>query len=180
MRTIRGILGAGLILVACAGVALAQTGSPTRAGSSPVVASARGESHFVLTYVFGLKVLDLRDFTFSARLRADGTVEGTYSYSDLEDGAPFTASGPITCLVIRGTRVWAGGPVTASNDPTQVGQDGWWQAADNRGIPGARDMTTLLGVGAQGQAKSYCDAAPDPKYPWPVQHGAIRVDDSQP
>jgi hypothetical protein len=162
-----------------AGIATAQTSSVPGAPSNPVVAQAEGDSHFVLTYVFGLTVLDLRNFSFSARLRADGTVEGSYSYSDLEDGAPFTASGPITCLVIRGTRVWAGGPVTASNDPTQVGQDAWWQAADNRGIPRAKDMTTLLGVGAPGQAQSYCNAAPDPKYPWPVQHGAIHVADTR-
>src|SRR5689334_18751165 len=144
---------------------------------NPVTASASGHAHFTLTYVFGLHELVLQDFSWWAHLRADGTVQGAYVYSDLEDGVPFTASGPVTCLVVRGSRVWAGGTVTASNDSTQLGLDSWWQAADNRALAGAPDMTTLLGVGPAGQAQAYCDAAPDPRYPWPARRGAIHVHD---
>jgi hypothetical protein len=179
MRVPRALLCLALCAVGLAGGKAAAARPVAAGGHGAVTASASGHAHFVLTYVFGLHELVVQDFSWWARVHADGTVEGAYAYSDLEDGVPFTASGPVTCLVVRGSRVWAGGTVTATNDPTQLGLNSWWQAADNRSLAGAPDMTTLLGTGAAGQAQAYCDAAPDPRYPWPVRRGTVHVRDRQ-
>jgi hypothetical protein len=172
----RAIAAVGLA-TALAGIGLTGAQAGTRPAATRTVASAHGASHFTLTYVFGLQKLVLRRFGFHVQIHADGSVAGDYSYSDVEDGVPFTASGPVTCAVIRGNRVWVGGTVTASNDPTQIGADSWWQAADDGHGHGTPDMTTLLGLGTTGQAQAYCDTAPDPRFPWPVARGAIHVSD---
>jgi hypothetical protein len=158
-----------------AGLALA-TGAAAY-GNGSTAASASGASHLTLHDVFGLQTLVLQTFTFEAKLQADGSVSGQYHYRDLEDGVPFDASGPITCLVVHGNHAWLGGTITASNDPSYVGQDSWFQVIDNgEGANDPSDVTTLLGASdVAGTAQAYCDASPNPHFPWPVQLGNIQV-----
>jgi hypothetical protein len=158
-----------------AGLALA-TGAAAY-GHGATAASAGGASHLTLHDVFGLQTLELKSFTFEAKLGTDGSVTGHYDYRDVEDGVPFDASGPVTCLVVHGNHAWLGGTITASNDPTYVGQYSWFQVLDNgEGANAPSDITTLLGASdVPGTAQAYCDAAPNPRFPWPVQDGNIQV-----
>src|SRR5437868_8382718 len=112
-----------------AGLALA-TGAAAYANGS-TEASASGASHLTLHDVFGLQTLELKSFTFEAKRQTDGSVAGRYDYRDVEDGVPFDASGPVTCMVVHGNHAWVGGSIAASNDPTYVGQDSWFQVIDN-------------------------------------------------
>jgi hypothetical protein len=169
-KSIRAILALATI-----GVALTAGAGANAEGNT--AASASGASHFTLHGVFGLQTLELKSFTFAAKLESDGSVVGQYSYRDVEDGVPFDASGPITCLVVQANHAWLGGVVEDSNDPTYVGQESWFQVLDNgEGAHAPPDVTTLLGVSpVPGSAQSYCDAAPSPRFPWPVAHGNIQV-----
>jgi hypothetical protein len=169
-KSIRAILALAVI-----GVALGAGATANAEGSTG--ASASGASHFTLHDVFGLQTLELKSFTFQAKLERDGSVLGHYSYRDVEDGVPFDASGPITCLVVDGNHAWLGGIVEGSNDPTYVGQESWFQVIDNgEGAHMPPDVTTLLGVSpVPGSAQGYCDAAPSPRFPWPVAQGSIQV-----
>src|SRR6266545_3614066 len=48
------------------------------------------------------------------------------------------------------------------------------------GEPGAdetTDMTTLIGAGGPGEAQDYCDRAPEPRFPFVLDHGEIQVRD---
>jgi hypothetical protein len=156
---------------------LALTGGTSAYGNESTAASASGASHFTLHDVFGLQTLVLQSFTFRAALLADGSVAGQYSYRDIEDGVPFDASGPVTCFVVHGNHAWVGGTIEASNDPAYVGQESWFQVIDNgEGAQAPPDITTLLGTSpVPDSAQAYCDAAPNPRFPWPVADGNIQV-----
>lgn len=158
-------------------VVTALTLATAASGTGTNTASASGASHFTLHDVFGLQTLVLQSFTFAAGLQADGSVVGRYSYRDLEDGVPFDASGPVTCMVVIGSHAWLGGVIDASNDPSYVGQESWFQVIDNgEGAQAPPDITTLLGVSpVPGSAQAYCDAHPNPRFPWPVEDGNIQV-----
>jgi hypothetical protein len=158
-----------------AGLALATGAAAYAQGSTE--ASASGASHLTLHDVFGLQTLVLKSFTFEAKQETDGSVGGHYSYSDVEDGVPFDASGPVTCFVVHGNHAWLGGTITASNGPSYVGQDSWFQVIDNgEGANAQPDITTLLGTSdVPGTAQAYCDSAPNPRFPWPVEQGNIQV-----
>ena len=166
----------GYLVLGLAAVSLV-IAAPADAKSGRVVASASGGSHFDLENVFGLALLELKTFTFNARIYADGSVRGRYNYRSFEDGAPFNARGPLMCVVIEGNRAWLGGLIAKTSEPSLAGADMWFQVADN-GEPGADetpDMTTLIGAGGPGTAQDYCDRAPEPRFPWPVEHGNIQV-----
>src|ERR1041385_8002808 len=110
--------------------------------------SASGGSQLTVHDVFGLQTLELQAFGFEARVNPNGTVSGWYTYRELDDDVPFTASGPITCLTVIGNDAWIGGAIDASNDPTVVGSGSWWHVTDNgQGANAQRDITTFLGVG---------------------------------
>ena len=53
--------------------------------------------------VFGCKTLTLQSFGFNARL-TDGQRMGGSTTTQLDDGAPFSADGPVTCLTLIGAR----------------------------------------------------------------------------
>jgi len=163
--------------VALAALCVALATGTAAYGDGSTAASASGASHLTLHDVFGLQTLVLQTFTFEANLQTDGSVSGQYHYRDLEDGVPFDASGPVTCFVVHGNHAWLGGTITASNDPTYVGQDSWFQVIDNgEGANAPPDITTLLGASdVPGTAQAYCDAAPNPRFPWPVEDGNIQV-----
>jgi hypothetical protein len=151
-------------------LALASAGLATAGGGNEVVAIANGTSHFTLNDVFGLHTLEVTRFVFHARQEADGSAEGRWFYSDLEDGAPWTTFGDVTCVTIRGGHAWIGGTISYSSDPSvATGLDMWFQVIDNGG--GEPDVTTLIGVGSAGQAKAYCDAANPARFPWTLGEG---------
>ena len=59
--------------------------APAGAGDG---ASAEGGSHLVLHDVFGLQTLELQNFGFNAKIKADGSADGWYTYREVDDGSP--------------------------------------------------------------------------------------------
>ena len=166
------------LVVACALAVLTLGGAAaaTHAGGG-VVASASGSSKLTILDMFGFDVIEVRDSSFEAQLEADGSVLGRYNYITVDDGQPFFARGRLTCLVVDGNRAWLGGLIDSSSDPTAEGLEMWFQVADN-GEPGADetpDLTTLIGAGGPGTAQDYCDRAPEPTFPFFLEHGNIQV-----
>ena len=93
--------------------------------------SATGGSHLIAHDVFGLNTLELQEFGFNAELSGGGVTDGWFNYRDVEDGSPFTARGPVTCLAVIGTDAWIGATIDQSNDPSLVDLGAWWHVTDN-------------------------------------------------
>jgi hypothetical protein len=126
--------------------------------------------------VFGLDTLVLQDFGFNAKIKSDGSADGWWQYLDVEDGAPFGARGPVTCLTVIGSDAWIGGTIVDSNEPTFVGLGGWWHVTDNgEGAGSPPDITTFLGVGSLEDTAAFCANHPAYRYPFPIDGGNIQV-----
>jgi hypothetical protein len=145
-------------------------------GAAGAVGSATGGSRLVAHDVFGLQTLELQDFGFNARLQPDGMADGWFTYRDVEDGIPFDAKGPVTCLTVVGADAWIGGTIEHSNDPGVVGLGGWWHVRDNgEGTSDAADLTTFLGIGSVDQTQAFCENHPAFRFPFAIEGGNIQV-----
>ena len=164
-----------LAAAALAAVALVAGGGTAAVSGKRLVGSAHGTSHWTILDMFGLQRVEVGPFTFHAKLYSDGALYGRYSFRDWEDGTVFTIAGRITCATFRGNRAWFGGVVERTNDPSIAGFEMWFQVADNESSGGA-DVSTLLGLSAvPDSALDYCNAAPDPRFPWLLERGDIVV-----
>ena len=162
----RKVLIVVVLALAVAGVATAGTGRGV----------ALGSSHLVVHDVFGLQTLELQNFSFAAVNTHDGAATGLFHYRELDDGAPFAADGHVICMTVIGRDAWVGAVIDRSNDPSQVGQGGWWHVTDNGNRPGdAADITTFLGIGSVDATVQYCANHPAYKHPFPIDGGAIVV-----
>jgi hypothetical protein len=160
----------GLTLVVGALIMVATAGAGGAGGS------ATGGSQLTVHDVFGLQMLELQSFGFNARLRGDGSADGWFTYRELDDGSPYTADGPVTCLTVIGSDAWIGGTIEHSNDPGSVGMGAWWHVTDDgEGASGAPDITTFLGVGTQERTQLFCSSHPPYLHPFPIDHGDIQV-----
>jgi hypothetical protein len=161
-----------LITLACFVSALALTGAAAAGGPTP---SATGGSHLTVHNVFGLQTLELQSFGFNAQLKG-GQADGWFNYHELDDGAPFTADGPVTCLTVIGHDAWIGATIEHSSDPTSVGLGAWWHVTDNgEGASGPADITTFLGIGTQAETADFCATAPAYKHPFAIDGGNIQI-----
>jgi hypothetical protein len=152
--------------------ALSIAGAAVAAGGP----SASGGSHLVAHNVFGLQTLVLQNFGFNAEIKMDGSADGWFNYRDVEDGTPFSAGGPVTCLTVIGSDAWIGGVISLSNDPTVVGLGAWWHVTDNGEGDGApADITTFLGIGSLAQTQAFCDNHPAYRFPFAIEGGNIQV-----
>jgi hypothetical protein len=175
-------LGAAAVMV-IAGVASAAA-APARPGVSvaeqaAVTAQVDGSTYVLLgPSVFGVTVQQ-DPLAYHAVKLADGTVRGWWRYDLWQAGQETTFSGPVTCLSVSGNRAWAGGPITASSDPTQVGMGAWWQVADNGNGRHAvtPDRTTFAGIGTMAQTIAYCNDQPAPHFIFDVQLGGVSVEE---
>src|SRR5262249_24671556 len=125
----------------------------TSGGHGTAVAQVDGRTYVLLgPSVFGVTVQQ-DPLAYHAIKLTDGTVHGTWRYDYWEAGQETTFSGLITCLSVSGNRAWAGGPITVSSDPAQVGMGAWWQVADNGTgcYPVIPDQTTFVGIGTMAQ-----------------------------
>jgi hypothetical protein len=148
------------------------------ANAARVGPSATGGSHLTVHDVFGLNTLVLQDFGFIAKLKSDGSADGWFTYRDVEDGAPFTAGGPVTCLTTIGEDAWIGAAITQSNDSTIVGLGAWWHVTDNgEGGGSPPDITTFLGVGSLVDTAAFCADHPAYLHPFAIEGGSIQVHD---
>ncbi|HEY6835592.1 MAG TPA: hypothetical protein VI142_03895 [Gaiellaceae bacterium] len=138
--------------------------------------SATGGSHLIAHDVFGLQTLELQHFGFNAKIQHDGTADGWFDYRDIEDGSPFSANGPVTCLTVIGNDAWIGAVIRSSNDPTVVGLGAWWHVTDNgSGAGSPPDVTTFLGVGSLADTQAFCDNHPPYRFPFAIDGGDIQV-----
>ena len=151
---------------------LAAAGTAGADGNGP---SATGGSHLVAHDVFGLRTLELRDFGFNATTKADGSADGWFTYRDVEDGTPFSADGPVTCLTVIGRDAWIGGVIRKSNDPTVEGLGAWWHVTDNGAGANPPDVTTFLGIGSLAATQAFCDTHPAYRFPFAIDGGNIQV-----
>jgi hypothetical protein len=153
-------------------VALTLTGAAAAVGPS---SSATGGSHLTVHNVFGLQTLVLQSFGFNARVK-HGQADGWFNYHEVDDGALFSADGPVTCLTVIGHDAWIGATIEHSNDPTTVGLGAWWHVTDNgEGANAPADITTFLGIGTQEQTQDFCATAPAYKHPFAIDGGNIQV-----
>jgi hypothetical protein len=166
----------GLALATCTVAALALVGVVEAGGGS---GSANGGGHLTVHNVFGLQTLELQAFGFNANIKSDGSADGWYTYREVDDGVPFVASGPVTCLTVIGNDAWIGGTITDSSDPTVVGSGSWWHVTDNgEGSSAPADITTFLGIGTAAQTQDFCSQHPPYKHPFPIDGGNIQVRDN--
>jgi hypothetical protein len=175
-RWAAALCGAAIMAVSGVAPATAAAGSGARDGSS-AVAQVYGRTYVLLgPSVFGVTVQQ-DPLSYQAVILADGTVHGQWRYDYWESGQQTTFSGPVTCMSVSGNRAWIGGPVTASSDPTQVGQGAWWQVADNGTgrHPVVPDQTTFVGFGTMAQTVAYCEGEPAPHFIFDVQLGGVQV-----
>lgn len=164
--------------VASAAAAPARHRAPVT-GHPAVTAQVDGSTYVLVgPGVFGVTVQQ-DPLAYHAVKLADGTVRGWWRYHLWQAGQETTFSGPVTCLSVSGNRAWAGGPVTASSDPAQVGMGAWWQVADNGAgrHPVIPDRTTFAGIGTMAQTIAYCNDQPAPHHIFDVQLGGVTVED---
>ena len=144
-----------------------------------LVARAEGGYHWTIPESeFGIEVVN-RKLTANARLHADGSASGVFTYHQVAFGEAFQFVVRVTCMSVHdGNRAKVGGVVEVSNDPTlPAGVFAWLQMIDNGEGAGANaDRSTLVGFGTEEENEAFC-AAPDPPRfgPWDVI-GNIRVE----
>ena len=160
----------GVVVVAIAAAALATTASA--GNENGVVAVASGG------YGFSTSSVDVGPFTWHVQIQADGNVDGAYSYTQTSSstGAVLTAKGPLTCVVVIGNHVWAGGTIEESSRDSLIGLNMWFQAQDNgEGANAPPDMSTTIGAGGPGTARQYCDDHPPALFPHLIERGNVQV-----
>jgi hypothetical protein len=165
-----------LVVLAILGAALVASVAPSAVGGgNGVVASASGGYGFSGTAAGS--TFDVHPFTFNVQVKADGSVNGHYNYTQVRDGVELSIKGSLTCAVIVGNRAWVGGIIEKSSRANLVGLDMWFQAQDN-GEPGSDetpDMSTTIGAGGPGTGQQYCDDAPEPRFPFFLDQGNLQV-----
>jgi hypothetical protein len=159
-----------ILIVACAALSLAGVAAAGSGGGS-----ANGGAHLTVHDVFGLQTLELQSFAFNAKTANDGAVDGWFNYHEIDDGAPFTANGPVTCLTVIGNDAWIGGVIRDSNDPTYDGLGAWWHVTDNGESSGTPDVTTFMGAGSLADTQAFCDGHPAYRHPFTLESGNIQV-----
>jgi hypothetical protein len=162
-----------VLAIAFAAGALAIVGAASAGGAG---GSASGGSHLTVHNVFGLQTLELRNFGFSAKLHADGTADGWFNYTEVDDGAAFHADGSVWCVTVIGNDAWVGATIEHASDPSYNGLGAWWHVTDNgEGANAPADITTFLGVGSQAETQAFCDTHPAYKHPFAIDGGNIQV-----
>ena len=125
----------------------------------PVGQSVTGSGHLIL--VSGTR----RTFAFTARIHADGSVDGQWQRVThfLDTSRKSRSHGKITCFTIIGNQAWIGGFKTSGTtfvDPpnNEVG----WRVVDNgQGRNAPADQISFQFVGRPpGTAASYCTNTP--------------------
>jgi hypothetical protein len=170
LRALSSVVLAGLIAIAVAVAARAQSG---------VVASANGSAHWTipLPNPFGVEVQN-RTLSFNARKRADGSVDGRFEYHQVVEGEAFRFNVDVTCLqVYDGNRAKLGGIIVVSNDPTlPPGRFAWFQVFDDgEGANAPPDRSSLVGFGDEAANEAFCNSPAFPRFgPWDVQ-GNLQV-----
>jgi hypothetical protein len=162
-------------VIIIAALAIAVGLSSTAGADEGVVASASGGYSFSGP-VLGTFIV-VHPFTWNVEVRADGSVHGRYNYTQVRNGVELTVKGSLTCAVIAGNQVWAGGTIEESSRPSLIGLDMWFQAQDNDepGSDETPDMSSTIGADQPGTGQQYCDDAPVVRFPFFIERGNLQV-----
>ena len=142
-------------------------------GKGRVVQSVTGSGSFI----FGV---NNRTFSFTARIHADGSVDGQWQRVT-HNGLPgqSRSHGKVTCLTVIGNQAWLGGFKTLSTtgnvDPPNNGVI--WRVIDNgQGRNAPADQMSGQGVGRTPEnVVSYCADAPTGDNLFDLTGGNIQV-----
>jgi hypothetical protein len=159
-------------LIIIAAFALAAGASATAGAGEGVVASASGGYGFSGPVLGGF--IEVQPFAWNVQIKADGSVQGRYEYTQVRDSVELMVRGSLTCATIRGNQVWVGGVIEDSSRESLIGLDMWFQAQDN-GTAGTPDMSSTIGAAAAPAGQQYCDDAPVVRFPFLIEQGNLQV-----
>lgn len=130
--------------------------APDLAARGAVVQSVTGSGHFTQGGEF-------RNFSFTARKHADGSVSGQFEATARI--ADIRAHGRITCMTVIGNNVWLAGPTTHFRPPPGfpfgLPFDTRWQVVDNgAGANSPPDQISLSFPIPPGGSAAFCANTP--------------------
>jgi hypothetical protein len=135
MKRTTMFLFAGLLITALAATAMLRPTSAAAPGPS-----ASGHGTVLLQNTEGKTVR--RQFSFSARINEDGTVQGTAILHNPSFDPKYNAQFDITCLQIEGNRASFGGSIRKTTDPVFNDEfDAAFFTVFDNGEPGAGNDT---------------------------------------
>lgn len=116
----------------------------------------------------------LREFTFHAVERPDGSVTGSYKIV-LPNGLFFEAD--VTCLAVGGDTGWVAGTIRDTNAGVViVGSTSMFYAIDGGEGEGATDVVSIAAFnGAEGADLAFCEDRPLALAPLTVTQGNVQV-----
>lgn len=118
----------------------------------------------------------LRNFTFHAIQRPDGSVEGSYRILRTDLSTEFTVD--VTCLTVVGNRAWIAGIISQSDSPgVIVGTVSYFYAIDNgEGEGAAPDIVSLARINDRaGEDVLFCTILPTVLPPRVVRFGNVQI-----
>lgn len=136
--------------------------------------SMAGPSHHVVGSGHVEQATGLREFTFHAVDRPDGTVAGSFKII-LPSGLFFEAD--VTCLAVDGNTGWVGGVIRETNAAVViVGSVSTFYAVDNgEGVDAADVVSVAAFNGAAGADVAFCADRPLLLPPLTVDKGNVQV-----
>jgi hypothetical protein len=118
----------------------------------------------------------LREFTFHATRKSDGTVRGSYKIAFTATGLYFVVS--VTCMVVEGNTGWLAGIISETNWPViQLGTVSYFYAIDNgEGGQAAADRVSSARINdAAGEDLRFCEERPLLLPSFDIQEGNVQV-----
>ena len=170
MKRIKMFLIAGLLITALAATSILRHTSAAAPGPS-----ASGHGTILLQNTEGKTVR--RQFSFSARITADGSVKGTAIIHNPSFDPKYSAQFDITCLQIVGNRASFGGSVRKTSDPVFNDEfDAAFFTVFDNGEPGA-DNDTISEVFFDNVVEpSACEFIGADDFPQiPIESGNVQV-----
>lgn len=118
----------------------------------------------------------LRNFTFRAVKRPDGSVEGSYQIRRTDLGVGFTVD--VQCLTVVGNGAWVGGIIASSTQAgVTVGTVSYFYAFDNgEGSSAAPDIVSIARINdVPASLVEFCTELPQVLPPRNVQFGNVQI-----
>ena len=196
MRHLPRVLGAFVVIPIVAAVgcerptptepAAARAPRLSESGDNGVVLKSTGGGHYFLQNAFDVQ------FAYTAKQRANGTVQGEFHESLIADGETVAFRGDVICMALDPVnhRAWIGAVITENNSTHpdfqqwfhQPGEDVWFRVVDyGEGSAAPSDRKTFMGFeNTPGIPSSevYCQLQiwpADDARTWPVTEGNIQV-----
>jgi hypothetical protein len=171
MKRSKLFLLAGLLITALAGTTIVLRSTSAAAGKP----SASGHGTILLQNTEGKTVR--RQFSFSARINSDGSVQGTAIIHNPSFDPKYNAQFDITCLQIVGNRASFGGSVRKTTDPVFNDElDAAFLTVFDNGEPGAGNDTISEIFFDNVVEPSACQFIGADDFPQiPIESGSVQV-----